>query len=368
MEKTKKHSKARRIVRIILALVAALLIGLVVVVLHMAKSLGSSPVTDYDTRIEIWGTVAGNSDRSKLDDMNIDENKHLFTSMIAFTAAIVGDEYEDDERIIDTFTYQYEIKGGYEKETYEDAPYLIPYVVSGSDIAVIILPGGGYGYKTMDGNDSEGKDIALALNEAGISAFVLHYRSNPYEFPIPQLDLQRAVRYLRSNADEFGFLPENIGLIGYSAGGYQIGSYINMIMGNNYFPDAYIPDETDEVDDSIFAGGMIYPALTYTTNVPMLFSSFDADTVRDAAQREVLLNQMDLPLHFTSTDVPQFIAYGTKDMMVGMDGVERYIAAAESAGCALTVVVANGQNHGFAQKYYMNDFLEWLKELDNIKE
>ena len=96
----------------------------------------------------------------------------------------------------------------------------MPWVGENSIGAVIVLPGGGYGYKSMDGATYEGQDIALALNEAGFSAFVLHYRSNPYEYPIPQLDLHRAVRYLRANAEDFGFNPANIGLIGFSAGGY----------------------------------------------------------------------------------------------------------------------------------------------------
>lgn len=227
--------------------------------------------------------------------------------------------------------------------------------------AGIVIPGGGYGYKSMDGTTNEGKDIAVSLNKAGISAFVLHYRSNPYEYPIPQLDVQRAVRYLRYHASEFGFEPKNIGLLGFSAGGNQIGTYINLIMGNAYFPEDYNPDEIDSVDDSVFAVGMIYPALTYTYNVSMLFSSFDADAVRDEVTREKLLKQTDLAANFNSSEIPQFIAYGTKDKMVNMEGTKNYIEAAESAGTKVKVVVAEGQDHGFKQKYYVSDFLDFWR-------
>lgn len=354
--------KPTKIVLIVLAVIVAVVAVLVFLFLRALNASLSAPVADYDTRIEIWNTVAGNSSRSKLDNMNIDYGGNLLISTMRFTDVIADKDYQNAERTIDTFTYLQAIKGGYEKETYEDTPYLIPYAVKGSDSAVIVIPGGGYGYKSMDGTTNEGKDIAVSLNEAGINAFVLHYRSNPYEYPIPQLDVQRAVRYLRYHASDFGFNPNNIGLIGFSAGGNQIGTYINQIMGNTCFPEDYTPDEIDGVDDSVLAVGMIYPALTYKYNVPMLFASFDGDAVRDEATREKLLQQTDLSANFNSSEIPQFIAYGTKDGMVNMEGTKAYIKAAEAAGANVQVVVAEGQDHGFKQKYYMSDFLEFWKD------
>ncbi len=206
-----KTKKIILIIVIIFAVIIFISIGVFLLMQQAAKSMGigSGKVEDYDTRIEIWETVAGNSDRSKLDDMNIDYgNKNTLFATITFADKIVNSHYEDAEREIDTFTYLYEIKGGYENETYTDVPYLIPYLVDDSDSAVIVIPGGGFGYKSMDGNNSEGKDIAATLNKNGISAFVLHYRTNPYEYPISYLDLQRAVRYLRFHADEFHISPE----------------------------------------------------------------------------------------------------------------------------------------------------------------
>ena len=106
---------------------------------------------------------------------------------------------------------------------------------------------------------------------------------------------------------------------------------------------------------------MIYPALTHKYNVPMLLSSFDADAVRDEVTREKLLKQTDLAANFNSSEIPQFIAYGTEDKMVNMEGTKAYIEAAESAGTRVEVVVAEGQDHGFKQKYYMSDFLEFWR-------
>jgi len=363
----KGNTRKKRVLIAVLTISAVVgLLGgiLFAVLLQAAKStgIGSGEVADYETRIEIWENAAGNSDASKLDDMDIDYNANLMFSALRFVSAIVNENYADSERVIDTFTYHYEIKSGYESENYDDEPYLIPYLVEGSDTAVIVIPGGGFGYKSMDGSTGESKDIAQTPNESGISAFVLHYRTNPYEYPTPYLDVQRAVRYLRYHSEEYQIDPDKISLIGFSAGGNEIGTFINVIQGNNYFPEDYIPDEIDAVNDHVSSAAMIYPALSFRYNVPMLFAMFDSEEVKDTDTREELLRMTDLCEQIFSEDVRQFIAYGTKDKMVGTEETQKYISSAGNAGCEITVVEAEGQDHGFSQEYYMEQYLEWLKK------
>lgn len=81
---------------------------------------------------------------------------------------------------------------------------------------MLICPGGAYAYKAY----IEGKPVAKWLNSIGISAFVLDYRTQPYEFPCPLLDVQRAIRVIRCRADEWGVDSQKIGVIGFSAGGH----------------------------------------------------------------------------------------------------------------------------------------------------
>ena len=350
--------KMWRIVCIVLAGIFAL-----ISVLSMSFSFNTkgTPIADIDKKVEIWGkNIPGNSTKSKLDDMNINKNARTLGATLNFIGAIVGEEYKDVEKELDTFSYIHGIKVGYEKETYEDTPFLIPYIVEHSDSAVIVVPGGGYGYKSIEGGNGEGKDVALALNQKGISAFVLWYRSNPYQFPIPQLDLQRAVRYIRYNAETYGIDPQKISLIGYSAGGYQIGSFINQYRGVDAFPDGYIKDDIDKTDDNVNAAAMIYPALTFRYNVPMLFCAFNDDDVRSETKRKELLNETDLALNFNSKDIKQLVCYGTKDGMVGMNGAKAYIRAAKIVNTDITELSAKDQDHGFAQKYYMESFLKLI--------
>ena len=69
--------------------------------------------------------------------------------------------------------------------------------------------------------DHEGRQVAAFFNSMGVSAFVLKYRLGPkYHHPIELGDAQRAIRIVRSRAQEFGVLPDRIGMMGFSAGGH----------------------------------------------------------------------------------------------------------------------------------------------------
>lgn len=320
------------------------------------------PVADIERKVNIWNTVPGNTSKSKLDDMNIDYNSNLSEANSNALASITNLEYQDIEKQLDTYTYLAEIQSGYEKETYEDEPYIIPYLVEGSDSAVIVIPGGGFYFKSMDGSTHESKTIAETLNTNGINAFVLHYRSNPYEYPIPFLDLQRSIRYLRYHAEEYGIDKNKISVIGFSAGGNLIAHYINNIQGNNHFPDDYVLDEIDKEDDRIEIASMIYPVITFNNNVPMLFALFDDDDVRDEVKRIEMLNLMSSTKNFNSKDVNQFVAYGLSDSIVGVEETNKYIEKAKEEGTNIYVVAVENGEHGFGQKYYMEEYIKWFKE------
>lgn len=308
----------------------------------------------------IWEEPAGSSPRSKLADMNIDPQADAFSSAVAFSGAIIGADFWDAEQAIDTYTYLHEIRPGYEAESYEDRPFLVPYLVPESDAAVVILPGGGFACKTSDGSERESGEIAALLNARGISAFVLHYRANPYEYPIPCLDLQRAVRYLRANSERFHLDPEKLSLLGYSAGGTVAAAYVHLVQGQDLFPADYVPDALDAEDDRVGSLGLVYPALSFRDNVNMLFGLFDAEAVRDVDSRIALLEQTDLRRTLRADDIPCYLAYATADATVGTAETLRYLETAQALGCDITATAAEGQDHGFGPACYWEDYQRWL--------
>jgi acetyl esterase/lipase len=101
-----------------------------------------------------------------------------------------------------------------------DIPTLTYYPAygRGAGTAVIVAPGGGYGNLAMN---HEGRQVANWLNSLGVAAFVLKYRLGPtYHHPIELGDAQRAVRIVRTFADQARVGPARIGFMGFSAGGH----------------------------------------------------------------------------------------------------------------------------------------------------
>jgi acetyl esterase/lipase len=84
--------------------------------------------------------------------------------------------------------------------------------------AVVVFPGGGYG--GLAGH--EGQGYAEWLCGYGVTAFVLRYRlgSKGYRHPAMWNDASRAVRLVRSRADEWGIDRAQVGVMGSSAGGH----------------------------------------------------------------------------------------------------------------------------------------------------
>jgi acetyl esterase/lipase len=90
--------------------------------------------------------------------------------------------------------------------------------------AVLICPGGGYWdlYWQL-----EGEEVAAWLNSIGVTGIILKYRvpRRPDEIKgeparRPLQDAQRAVSLVRSKAGEWGIHPQQIGMVGFSAGGH----------------------------------------------------------------------------------------------------------------------------------------------------
>ena len=105
------------------------------------------------------------------------------------------------------------IKGNITNVYQPDLTVFLPKKYDARRPAVVVLPGGGYRQIVMY---KEGYRIAEWLNKNGIAAFVLKYRLRPQE---ALQDIQRTISLLRTDAKEFNIDPDNMGVIGFSAGG-----------------------------------------------------------------------------------------------------------------------------------------------------
>ena len=201
--------------------------------------------------------------------------------------------------------------------------------------AVIVAPGGGFRTLMMS---YEGVDVAKRLNQMGVDAFVLKYRTVYVDAPAaagrgpattgPQAgqnvremagaDGQQAVRLLRQRAAEFGVRPDRIGIIGYSAGGA-------VVLSTVYGPSEGRPD---------FAA-------------PIYAAGANSNPPPEGAP-------------------PLFIAVAADDQLVGYQGSMDLFAAWRKAGLPAELHVFQTGQHGFGKKgggadHYLDRLEECLK-------
>jgi acetyl esterase/lipase len=79
-------------------------------------------------------------------------------------------------------------------------------------------------YRASNLKDAQIGDWAPSLLGAGYTVFAVNHRSTPrFHYPEPVEDIQRAIRFIRHNAKQFGIEPERLGGIGGSSGGHLVG-------------------------------------------------------------------------------------------------------------------------------------------------
>jgi len=117
---------------------------------------------------------------------------------------------------------------------------IMPFLASGpNNIAIIVCPGGSYFWHDME---DEGDLVASWLQRNGISAFVLKYRTANFpafltryryffrgnRYPDPQDDLKQALRYIKKNTQKYRININQIGVMGFSAGGHLAMSSVEL--------------------------------------------------------------------------------------------------------------------------------------------
>ena len=81
---------------------------------------------------------------------------------------------------------------------------------------ILVIPGGGYTHFGMH----EGELVAEKFNSLNFNAYVLFYRHYPEIYPAPVEDALRSIRIIRHNAAKYGYNPDKIAALGFSAGGH----------------------------------------------------------------------------------------------------------------------------------------------------
>lgn len=220
--------------------------------------------------------------------------------------------------------------------------------------ALLIMPGGAYARVTFD---KEGVDIARVLNAKGITAFVLKYRlpgdghANREEVPLQ--DAQRAMRLIRSHAQEWHLDASRIGAMGMSAGGNLAAN-----LGTQFDRGTYTPrDAADRLSARPDFLALLYPVISMT------------DELTHAQSRKLLLGSdhpspeliqgFSAEQHVTHETPPTFLACANDDASVSPENSVAFYTALHEAGVPAEFHVFLHSGHGFGIRKAVGSAKQW---------
>lgn len=219
-----------------------------------------------------------------------------------------------------------------------DKPRITPYIPvhPTTTTGIVVIPGGGYGAISMP---TEGVQVAQFLNAAGIPAFVVEYRVGPrYRYPVQLKDGQRAIRFVRSHAEEYQV--GKIGVMGFSAGGH-LASELGVRFDDGKPGDADPVERVSSRPDFMVLG---YPVIAPTG--PGATASFQhiLGETPDTSTVELLSTD----LHVTAQTPPAFLVCADDDKTVSSESAVRFYLALHRAGVPAEIHVYEHGKHAFS--------------------
>jgi len=201
--------------------------------------------------------------------------------------------------------------------------------------AVIVAPGGAY-LGLASGH--EGRQVADWFAAHGVTAFVLTYRLTPYGYRHPtQLhDAQRALRWVRSHADEYGIDPARIGMIGFSAGGHLTAMAETMFDAGD--PNA--ADPVDRVSSRPDFAVLAYPTIDIGQGV------LSKTGIAGAHPTAEIIRDLSPALHVTARTPPTFIFHTSTDELVPARNSTLFYDALRAAGVPAELHIFAEGRHG----------------------
>ena len=221
----------------------------------------------------------------------------------------------------------------------EDQPRVTIYQpkAATAHTAVVVCPGGSYG---MLAKFHEGEDVARWLNGYGITALVLEYRLGPkYHHPVELGDAQRAIRYARAHAAEFGYGPGRIGIWGFSAGGHLAST-----AGVRF--DAGVATSADPVERVSSRPDFLilsYPVISMRD--PIAHKGSRENLLGPAAD-PAKIDELSNELHVTAQTPPAFLFHTSDDGVVPVENSLLFYAALRRAGVPVEMHLYQSGHHG----------------------
>ncbi len=211
--------------------------------------------------------------------------------------------------------------------------------------AVILCPGGGYDHLEIW---NEGYMWFPYLHQLGYTVAILEYRMPNHDYRIPMTDGCEALQFMRSHAKEWSFDDNNVGMMGFSAGGHLVST----LMVNNRLLDR--PN----------FGILFYPVISMKKELTHKRSH---DHLLGENASEQLENQYSNELHISNQAPPAYIAVSSDDNKVNPQNSICFYNEMRAKGRPVVLHVYPSGRHGWGyrwsfpyHKQMLHDLKYWL--------
>jgi acetyl esterase/lipase len=227
--------------------------------------------------------------------------------------------------------------------------------------AVVIFPGGGYRFLAYDW---EGTDFAKALNASGIAAFVLKYRLPTSESIIdpkwaPLQDAQRAIRLVRYYAKKWAINPNQVGIMGFSAGGH-----LATTLGTHF--DKETLDESNDPINELSARpdfmALIYPVITFDKKH---YHGGSKNNLIGPNASADLVDEFSNDLNVNPNTPPSFLVHSADDKAVPIANSLLFYNALIKNGVSAEMHLYPKGGHGYALAIGKGSLEDWPQLLFN---
>ncbi|MBL0358176.1 MAG: alpha/beta hydrolase [Chitinophagaceae bacterium] len=229
-------------------------------------------------------------------------------------------------------------------------------------MSIIICPGGSYMRLSVD---NEGGQVAKALNEKGITAFVLKYRlpndtSMENKSLAPLQDVQQAIRVVRKNASAWNLHSDKIGVMGFSAGGHLASM---AAVHFKFRADEKEKDTTSIHPDFVM---LIYPVINFSGK---LLHKESRDNLLGTEPTRQQISFFSTDLRVTPACPPVFLVHAEDDASVPVENSLRFYEACVKNKVPAAMHLYPRGGHGFGlensttKDKWMDRLFNWLDEL-----
>ncbi len=184
---------------------------------------------------------------------------------------------------------------------------------------------------------------AVPLAEAGYTVFNINHRAAPrFRYPAPVEDAQRAVRFIRHNANDFSIDPERIGAMGGSSGAH-LSTMLALMDGDG---DPEDPSPVNRESAKVQAAVVRATPADFREDAGAPLFGFRGNAGREGTVEARLLAEASPITYVTSDDPPILMTHGDADNVVPIERSEKLLDALEAAGVEAELIRVPRGGHG----------------------